>query len=419
MGSTETMKLSCLFSVALAEVTRFDGDKVYKFKNLTNGQIQHLKTYDRAQGGFDFWKPDYAENLLPGMDADIHVSAHQVADFEAQLREFEIDATVMHSNLQYDIDMGRLTLNRAGKAHSFTNYNDFDTIMTYVKDVADTYDDVVYLEYGESIEGRKLMALEIGTGPKVIQIDCGFHAREWISPAYCNWFINEAVDGRFKKYTNDVKFLVLPIINPDGYVFSWTDNRMWRKNRNTDPGSPCMGVDLNRNYEANWGGPGASSSPCSESYGGTKVFSEPESQAHRDYLAPYINNGSLKSYLTFHSYGQYIIYPYAYDFTSVGPNKQEMDDLGAAMAGAIRDFSRMRYAMGQTSSTLYPAAGGSDDWCYDAMLNAGNDAPLSYTIELRDTGTFGFVLPANQIQPNCEEIDEAMDVHINYVMDNK
>jgi carboxypeptidase A4 len=31
-------------------------------------------------------------------------------------------------------------------------------------------------------------------------------------------------------------------------------------------------------------------------------------------------------------------------------------------------------------------------------------------MELRDTGEFGFVLPAEQIRPNCEEIWEGMQV---------
>ena len=66
---------------------------------------------------------------------------------------------------------------------------------------------------------------------KVIAIDCGIHAREWISPAYCQWFINEATTGKFAQYTNDVKFVVQPVINPDGYSYCWTNQRLWRKNR--------------------------------------------------------------------------------------------------------------------------------------------------------------------------------------------
>ena len=180
-----------------------------------------------------------------------------------------------------------------------------------------------------------------------------------------------------------------------------------------------MGVDLNRNYDANWGGPGASGSPCSDTFRGNSVFSELESQAQRDYITPYIKDKSLKAFVTFHSYGQYILYPYSYDYTSQSPNKAEMNTVGQKMKDAIQKVHRKSYTMGQGTNVLYPAAGGSDDWAHDVMLNNGNSAPLSYTIELRDTGSFGFVLPANQIQPNSEEIDAAMEELIEYVKSNK
>ena len=56
---------------------------------------------------------------------------------------------------------------------------------------------VFSVTYGTSYEGRDLYAIEIGTGSRYISIDCGIHAREWISPAYCQWFINEAINGQF------------------------------------------------------------------------------------------------------------------------------------------------------------------------------------------------------------------------------
>lgn len=42
-------------------------------------------------------------------------------------------------------------------------------------------------------------------------------------------------------------------------------DRMWRKNRVVNSGSLCVGVDVNRNLAAGFGGSGASNSPCSES----------------------------------------------------------------------------------------------------------------------------------------------------------
>ena len=44
------------------------------------------------------------------------------------------------------------------------------------------------------------------------------------------------------------------------------------------------------------------------------------------------------------------------------------------------------------------AAGGSDDWCYGVAK-----VKYVYTLELRDAGKYGFVLPKNQIIPTGEE----------------
>lgn len=47
---------------------------------------------------------------------------------------------------------------------------------------------------------------------------------------------------------------------------------------------------------------GASSNPCSDTYAGNKPFSEIETQNVRDFVL--WANGTIKTYLTFHSYGQ-------------------------------------------------------------------------------------------------------------------
>ena len=92
-----------------------------------------------------------------------------------------------------------------------------------------------------------------------------------------------------------VKWIVIPVLNPDGYVYTWTRDRMWRKNRNPRAGRfgrrGCVGVDLNRNYDIEWGRNGISRNPCSDIYPGKKAFSEPESKAHSDLLKSLPNKG--------------------------------------------------------------------------------------------------------------------------------
>ena len=68
---------------------------------------------------------------------------------------------------------------------------------------------------------------------------------------------------------------------------------MWRKNTNPNPAEgedpapfPNYGVDLNRNFDSKWGEieGGSSGDPADEIYPGTSAFSEPETQAVRDYV---------------------------------------------------------------------------------------------------------------------------------------
>lgn len=63
------------------------------------------------------------------------------------------------------------------------------------------------------------------------------------------------------------------------------------------------------------------------------------------------------------------------------------------------------YTVGPAANTLYPASGGSDDW---AKGSAG--MKYAYTIELRDNGRYGFVLPASFIQPTAKEALAALRV---------
>ena len=48
------------------------------------------------------------------------------------------------------------------------------------------------------------------------------------------------------------------------------------------------------------------------------------------------------------------------------------------------------------------AAGGADDWAYGSA-----NVRYSYTVELRDTGSYGFQLPASQIIPTGKETSAA------------
>ena len=55
---------------------------------------------------------------------------------------------------------------------------------------------------GQSHEGRDIYRLDIGdTSLPSMVVDCGIHAREWASPAFCLYMINELINGDYTEWT--------------------------------------------------------------------------------------------------------------------------------------------------------------------------------------------------------------------------
>ena len=119
------------------------------------------------------------------------------------------------------------------------------------------------------------------------------------------------------RFLDKVNFYVLPIVNPDGYEYSHSSDRMWRKTRaDYRSVSGCKGVDPNRNFGFQWGGAGTSNNKCSEIYRGPSAFSEPETASLRDFIMN--SKADFKAYITIHSYSQLWLTPWGY--TSDYPN---------------------------------------------------------------------------------------------------
>jgi len=131
---------------------------------------------------------------------------------------------------------------------------------------------------GTSYNGRNILGVIINGNTNLpgIWIDANIHAREWISSATTLYIIDEILTGSSADaiyLRNNFRWYIVPNLNPDGYEFCWTNDRLWRKTRSPNTGSVCIGTDPNRNWDSNWCGQGASTSPCSDTYCGTRAFS--------------------------------------------------------------------------------------------------------------------------------------------------
>ena len=67
-------------------------------------------------------------------------------------------------------------------------------------------------------------------------------------------------DPDVKMIVDNVETWIIPMLNPDGHNWVFTEDNRWRKNRR-DNGGGVYGVDLNRNYDYKWGEVGVSHNP--------------------------------------------------------------------------------------------------------------------------------------------------------------
>ncbi|NWY57437.1 CBPB1 Carboxypeptidase, partial [Chionis minor] len=365
----------------------------------------------------DFWQPDSVTLVRPKMQVDFRIEADLSSEVEDFLKESGVEYRVLIDNLQDAVDAQFDSKARTTR-HSYEKYNNWETIAAWTADIAAQNPDLVSRSViGETYEGRPMYILKMGksgSNKKAIFMDCGFHAREWISPAFCQWFVKEAVEtyGKDTVMTtllDNLDFYVLPVVNIDGYVYTWTTDRMWRKTRSKNAGSifGCIGTDPNRNFNAGWCTLGASKNPCDSTYCGSAPESEKETKALADFIREHLS--TIKAYLTIHSYSQLLLFPYSYTY-NLASNHEELNSIAHAASKELASLYNTKYTYGQGATTIYPAAGGSDDWAYDEGIK------YSFTFELRDTGRYGFILPESQIKPTCEETLLAVKYIANYVL---
>ncbi|XP_061238649.1 carboxypeptidase O [Bos javanicus] len=295
------------------------------------------------------------------------------------------------------------------ETYSYNRYHPMGEIYQWMSEIREKYTEVVTQHFlGMTYESRPMYYLKISqpsSNPKkIIWMDCGIHAREWIAPAFCQWFVKEILqnyedNSRIRRLLKNLDFYVLPVLNIDGYIYTWTTDRLWRKSRSSHNNGTCFGTDLNRNFDASWCSIGASHNCESLTFCGTGPMSEPETKAVSSFIESKKEN--IACFLTMHSYGQLILVPYGYT-KNKSNNHEELIQVGQKAANALKAKHGTNYRVGSSADILYATSGSSRDWARDIGI------PFSYTFELRDNGTYGFVLPETQIQATCEETMEAV-----------
>jgi murein tripeptide amidase MpaA len=280
---------------------------------------------------------------------------------------------------------------------------------------------------GKTYENRQIVGLKISKDAPVndstkndVLITGGYHAREWISIEVPIYFANQllskyATDDSIRYLVDHMQFWIVPIVNPDGVVYSQgatndqLDNvRLWRKNRRPVAVSECssgMGVDLNRNFDFQWrlrsdepcpqtsDDIGASDNPDNEIYRGPAPESELEVRAINSLTKDPARH--FKGQLDYHSFSQLVLYPWGYQLFSA-PDAGTLSKLARRMSDEILKVDGKSYRP-QQAHTLYTTTGTSSDYAYSV-----NNIAAPFVIEMRPT-CCNFNLPESEIQVTNEE----------------
>ncbi|KAI4259282.1 MAG: hypothetical protein LQ352_000822 [Teloschistes flavicans] len=333
----------------------------------------------------------------------------------------------------------------------FRNYQPFSVIVPWMRLLASLFPTHVRLiDIGLSYEGRDIPALCVGAHPTnnekpsgkrpMIVISGGSHAREWISTSTVNYVAYTFITsyGKNEEMTKMIEkfdWVFIPTLNPDGYVYTWETDRLWRKNRQQTSLRFCRGLDLDHAYGFEWDSNDMADNPCSESFAGEAPFEAVEARRFATWARNQTENenATIVAFVDFHSYSQQILYPYSYTCATAPPTLENLEELAIGMVKAIRLTNSEQYSItsacegsfeptdGTGKRTKYSkpqrfeSVGGSPiDYFYHSL-----GVKYSYQIKLRDTGSYGFLLPSRNIVPTGKEAFSAMKYLARFLMGDK
>lgn len=182
---------------------------------------------------------------------------------------------------------------------------------------------------GMSTQGREIFGIHIWgnqKGKEAVVLHGTVHAREWITAKVTEFFAEHLLMGTSNNATaaatvNKYDYYIFPVVNPDGFTYSQTTDRMWRKNRLVDNNSGCIGTDVNRNWDYKWSNSGgASTNPCDQDFKGLSAGNTAEYQGLSSFIQNLVQTVGVKAYIDYHSYSQLILSPWGYTCTQNAPD---------------------------------------------------------------------------------------------------
>ncbi|MFH1861455.1 MAG: M14 family zinc carboxypeptidase [bacterium] len=259
------------------------------------------------------------------------------------LAELTADQLTKVIRMGYSVDYLAASLIAYAELDETDDYYNYTTLTAQLQSWSDTYASIATLyDLTTTVQGRHVWGMKVSDNPALEEdeIVCYYvgchHGNEDISAEVPMYFLNHILSNYGSNpdityWIDNREIWVLPLLNPDGYA----NNS--RYNANT--------VDLNRNYSFHWGE--------SASNYGPYPFSEVETQVVRDLNIAHHYTTSH----SYHSYGELILYPFAWASNHPSPDDAFFLEIVNAMA-AYNGYDPL------ISGNLYPHGGEQNDYLY-------------------------------------------------------
>ncbi|KAG8545609.1 hypothetical protein GDO81_020601 [Engystomops pustulosus] len=217
---------------------QYNGDEVLKIVPQNAQHAQYLQDIT-TELLLDLWKPPTPEAIHAGGEVHLRIPSSHVNQIKDSLLQYNIPHNVLIDNVQQLVDLHKVNEKTTTKVsletYNYTKYHPMDEIYEWMEQIKQRHGDVVTKHYlGQTYERRSIYYFRIGypsdKKKKIMFVDCGFHAREWISVAFCQWFVNEIVSTHrsntvLNNVLKEVDLYIVPIFNVDGYIYTWTTVR--------------------------------------------------------------------------------------------------------------------------------------------------------------------------------------------------
>ena len=259
------------------------------------------------------------------------------------------------------------------------------------------------VKIGTTGKGREILALKVTQGARgqkdgkrpAVLFSATQHAREWIATEVDRRLMYHYIQGwaaddpAIVKLLQKTELWFVPVMNPDGYQYTFTDERLWRKNLRDNDGDGQItnsdGVDPNRNYPEHfkYDEEGSSQILSSQTYRGPGPASEPETQAIMN-LSKAVG---FEFNINYHSNGRWLLYPEGWQTNS--PTSD--DPIYYALSGNLDHPAIEGFHPGLSSDVLYVTNGEANDYLHK------QGGALAWTPELSPgCDSCGFVFPDDE-----------------------